>query len=295
MWLLYVYTIAGLIPLILIIERDTTCEESCSIHACVNKNQRGLLQAGRIKMIGSKKVIGILGVAAAVALASATLAAPAQLKFVNTDAWGQAGAGDIRGGGPFEVTPINQGVVDGLGANGAAAGNYLSFCVELNEHVGNATYNADQNTEAINGGVGGGNPDPLDARTAFLFTAFLKGTLASKLAGAGLGTFTIGDGASGTALQEAIWVIEQEIDVSTVTSTLATDILALADTAVANGGEWFGKGIGNVRILNLTDVNTGDNKQDQLILIPLPLPAVLGLVGLMGIAGISYKRRLALA
>ena len=249
-------------------------------------------------MIGSKKVIGILGVAAAVAMASATLAAPAQLKFVNTDAWGQKAAGDTRGGGPFEVTPINQGDVQGLGTNGAAAGNYLSFCVELNEHIGRATYNADQNTEAINGGVGGGNPDPLDARTAFLFTAFQKGTLASKLddaGGAGPGTFTIGDGASGTALQEAIWVIEQEIDVSTVSSTLATDILSLADAAVAQGGEWFGKGIGNVRILNLTDVNTGENKQDQLILIPLPVPAMLGLVGLMGIAGISYKRRLALA
>jgi len=251
-------------------------------------------------MIGSKKVIGILGVAAAVALASATLAAPAQLKFVNTAAWGQrlpdgTPVSDTRGGGPFEVTPINQGDVKGLGTNGAAPGNYLTFCVELNEHIGKNTYDAVKNTGATDGGVGGGNPDPLDDRTAFIYTAFLKGNLASKLTAAGLGTFTIGDAFSGTALQEAIWVIEQEIDVSTVTSTLATDILALADTAVANGGEWFGKGIGGVRILNLTDVNTGDNKQDQLILIPLPLPAVLGLVGLMGIAGISYKRRLALA
>lgn len=239
----------------------------------------------------SKKSLTMLSLAAAVALGSVASAAPAQLKFVDTDAWGQAGAGDLRGGGPFEATPINQGVVDGLGTNGAAAGNYLTFCVELNEHIGNATYNAAQNTSAIAGGVGGGNPDPLDDRTAFLYTAFLKGTLASKLVAGSYGTFTVGAGTSGTALQEAIWVIENEIGAGDVTSSLATDIIALADAAVLSTGEWFGKGIGNVRILNLTDINDGSPKQDQLILIPLPMPVLLGLVGLAGVAFVSRRKR----
>ena len=233
----------------------------------------------------SKKSLTMLSLAAAVALGSVASAAPAQLKFVDTDAWGQKAAGDTRGGGPFEATPINQGDVQGLGTNGAAPGNYLTFCVELNEHIGNTTYNAVQNTEAIDGGAGGPSPDPLDARTAFLYTAFLKGTLASKVSG-----FIVGDGASGTALQEAIWVIEDEIDVSTVSSTLATDIIALADAAIAPTGEWYNKGIGNVRILNLTDAN-GVNKQDQLILIPLPMPVLLGLVGLVGVAYVSRRKR----
>jgi len=240
----------------------------------------------------SKKSLTMLSLAAAVALGSVASAAPAQLKFVDTDAWGQKAAGDLRGGGPFEATPINQGTgVKGLGTNGAAAGNYITFCVELNEHIGKTTYNAARNTGAIAGGVSGGNPDPLDDRTAFLYTAFLKGTLASKLVAGGYGTFTVGDGASGTALQEAIWVIEEEIDVSTVTSTLATDIIALADAAILSTGEWFGKGIGGVRILNLTDVTTGDDKQDQLILIPLPMPVLLGLVGLAGVAFVSRRKR----
>jgi len=251
-----------------------------------------------MRLAMSKNIL--IGLAAVATMASTTLAAPTQLKFANTNAWGQRNSdgspnSDSRGGGPFEVTPINQGDVQGLGTNGAAAGSYLTFCVELNEHIGNHTYNAARNTVAKNGGVGGGvnGEDPLDARTAFIYTAFLKGTLASKLAGASLGTFTVGDAFSGTALQEAIWVIENEIGGNTVTSSLASDIVALADAAVAQGGEWYGKGIGNVRILNLTDVNDGSAKQDQLILIPLPMSALLGLIGLVGVGYVSRRRMMA--
>jgi len=244
-----------------------------------------------MKLVMSKKIL--IGLAAAATFASTTLAAPAQLKFVNTNAWGQSDS--TRGGGPFEATPINQGAVQGLGTNGASAGNYITFCVERNEHIGNgATYNAKVNTVADKGGLGGGNPDPLDARTAFLYTAFLKGTLADKLASAGLSSFIVGDGVSGSALQDAIWAIENELDAEGgregIRSQIGKDMYDLASAAVMQGGEWYGKGIGSVRILNLTDPNTGDTKQDQLILIPLPTSAMLALAGLLGVAYISRKR-----
>lgn len=233
----------------------------------------------------------LMGLAAigAVVLTTVASAAPSTLRFTNTNAWDQSGAGDARGGGPFEVIPTGLGDVQGLGANGAAAGSYLTFCVELNEHIGRSTYNAVENTEAINGGVGGGNPDPLDYRTAFLYTAFIKGNLDNKLASASLGVFTYGAGLAGIAMQEAIWVIEEEVDISTV-SDLAKDILALAGAAVTGTGEWVGKGIGNVRILNLT-TNDGEHRQDQLMLIPLPIPALLGLAGLAGVGVFSRRRR----
>jgi len=239
----------------------------------------------------SKKSGMLFGLAASIVLTAAASAGPAQLQITNDHAWDQNTIGGT--GGPFEARPINQGAVEGLGQNGAQAGTYLSFCVEFNEPIGQRTYNAVQNTASINGGVGGGNPDPLDARTAFLFTAFLKGNLATKLADAGLEAFTYGDAASGIALQDAIWVIEEEIDAGDVTSQLATDILALADTAVASGGEWFGKGIGSVRVLNMTDTKDGSAKQDQLILIPLPMTAMLGLVGLIGVGYITRRRMMA--
>ena len=243
----------------------------------------------------SKK--NLIGLAAAATLACTTLAAPAQLQFVSTDAWGQSDS--TRGGGPFEVTPINQGVIEGLGTNGASTGNYITFCVERNEYIGNgATYNANVNTAADKGGLGGGNPDPLDTRTAFLYAAFLKGTLANKLASAGLGSFLVGDGASGSALQDAIWAIENELDSEGgrdgIRSQLGKDLYDLADAAVIQGGEWFGMGIGNVRILNLTDPVTGETKQDQLVMIPLPASAALALVGLLGVVYISRRRTMAL-
>jgi len=226
------------------------------------------------------------GVAAAAAISASASAGPTQLRFHDVTTWGQTNSG-----GPFEAEPIGFGAyaVQGLGELGAAAGNYLTFCVEFNEHIGNnTTYNAKVNTSAVNGGVGGGNPDPLDARTAFLYTAFLKGTLDNKLFAFSGDSVSYGTAVMGEAVQEAIWFVENEI---TNVSGIAANIVAMADAAVGIGGEWFGKGIGSVRILNLTDPQTGDVRQDQLVLIPLPSAGLLGLAGLVGM-GVLLGRRM---
>lgn len=235
-----------------------------------------------MKFQGTKMMF--FGVAGAAAISGAAFAGPTQLQFHNLTTWGQTNLG-----GPFEVEPTGFGSgVQGLGQNGAAAGRYLTFCVEFNEHVGRSTYDAETNTEAINGGIGGGNPDPLDARTAFLYTSFLTGTLADKLFAFNGDIISYGTSGMGEAVQDAIWYVENEID---NISGVAANIVAMAVAAVGQNGEWFGKGIGNVRILNLTDPNTGDNRQDQLVLIPLPSTALLGLAGLFGM-GVLLRRRI---
>ncbi len=239
-----------------------------------------------------KLLIG-LAAASTVAAASSALAGPHELQIHDNDAWGQKLAGDNRGGGPFEAEPIGFDAVQGLGEHGAGVASYLTFCIERNENLGVFTFDAQINDKAINGGFGGGNPDPLDARTAFLYTAFVQGKLDDKLADAGLSVFTYEDGASGIAFQEVVWVIEEELANNQLSSVLATDLLALADAAVGQGGEWENMGIGNVRILNLT--LDGEDRQDVLILVPLPIPVMLGLAGLVGVGVISRRRRHAAA
>jgi hypothetical protein len=217
-------------------------------------------------------------VAVATAIGAGVAHAGPTLKFVNVNPWGGSSSG-----GPFEVFVTGLPAA-GLGQHGAGASNYLTFCVEKNETIQQGqTYDATVNTAAVNGGAGGGNPDPLDYRTAYLYTAFIKGTLSTDLVAFDSGSaFSYGTASHGTALQSAIWKIEQEVTGSV--STLAQRLLDLAAAKVA--GDW-GSTIGNVRVLNLT--KNGHKHQDQLIIIPLPTAAGMGLAGL-GLVAIRRRR-----
>lgn len=187
-----------------------------------------------------------------------------------------------------------------------------TFCLEENENVSTSTasYYGVLNTAAVKGGQGGAvagaNPlysgdlpgtdskgqsemgDPLDARTAYLFTQFAKGTLTSYDYSANVTAHK----ASAGALQQAIWTIEQEMAPTTNTQALAW--IQEAEDAIS-GGSW--SGLGNVRVLNLYGgYNAGSGvvsslKQDILVLVPAPAAAFLGFFGL-GIVG-WIKRRIA--
>ena len=158
------------------------------------------------------------------------------------------------------------------GFGGYSVGTVLStFCVEKNENFrpGNEYY-AVLNTAAISGGVSGGNPDPLDERSAYLYTKFISGDSAFQ---------------SEWELQKAIWFIEGEIATS-------NSYVALADSAIS-GGDW--SGLGNVRIANLYKYYDGQTysgyAQDQLIAIhPVPAPGALVLAG-MGTILVGWLRR----
>ncbi len=175
-------------------------------------------------------------------------------------------------GGEFTATPLSGNVgLTGL-AGDLSADSFQTFCMEYNEHFrpGNIF------TVVLNtGAVGGGDPsgfDPLDPRTAYLYTLFRTGAL---------GIYNYGGTRESTAraLQRAIWFIEDE------EGGANNAFVALANAAVAPGGDWYGRGLGNVRVMNLYNEN-GTRAQDQLTLIPAP-----GALALLGLAGLGAARR----
>lgn len=118
--------------------------------------------------------------------------------------------------------------------------------------------------------------DPLDYRTAWLYTQFRAGTLPGY-------NYTPNSPArieSANALQQAIWYIEQEQAI--VYTPLAQQFVNLA-----NNAGWTD--LGQVRVLNLRYV-TGAPAQDILVLEPVPEPTSMALAGL-GIAAILKLRR----
>ncbi len=214
--------------------------------------------------------------------------------LVEPNAWGTGSAG-----GPFEVDATSLSFTPRhLGVHGVAANSWLTFCVERNEYLSKGgVYDVVVNTAAVGGGLAGGNPDPIDARTAFLYTHFLAGDLNTLLVnrfGGSAINFDYqntngGTDEAGAAIQNAIWKLEQEITTSYGNATLAGQLLTLANEAVSTNA-W--SGIGNVRVLNMTSNNGATQNQDVLVMVPAPASAVGGAVLLAGLAATGLKRKL---
>jgi hypothetical protein len=186
-------------------------------------------------------------------------------------------------GGEFRITTYDGNyATPGANVRDPAGSLFQTFCVEKDEYIsfGNS-YQWDLNTQAVNGGVGGPSPDPLDPRTAYLFTQFWNGTLSSY-------NYTNASLRPGDAdeLQEAIWYIEQEI---TGANGQAATWVTEATNAVA--GAW-GNTLGNVRVLNLFTTNTPRTEhQDLLVVVPTPQAALSGMALLTGLGVAHYLRR----
>jgi len=204
----------------------------------------------------------------------------ATVRVVDTESWGTGSSG-----GPFSARPTGFDFVPGgTGLYSAGAGNFLTFCLELDEFLSpNEDYTVSFSSEAkYNGGAGA---DPLDPRTAFLYTAFIDGSLPAKAAAA---SFTWnygtpgGSDSEGSAFQDAVWFLEGEI--------LSVSGLAQSLVNLANASGWTD--IGSVRVMNLWDGAIGTNpKQDLLVLVPTPTASLAGMSLLAGIVAVGWYRR----
>lgn len=179
----------------------------------------------------------------------------------------------VNNGGEFTATPITGFLgLTGL-ASDVSTDSFESFCVEVSENFSpGSTYLAVINTGAVAGSEPGGF-DPLDERTAFLYTLFRAGTLP------GFDYSPAGRQASTGDLQAAIWYLEGE------SNGANNSFVALADAAVSSG-DW--SGIHDVRVLNIYD-GDGVFHQDQLTLIPVPGAGLA--MSLAGLAASGRRRR----
>jgi hypothetical protein len=166
---------------------------------------------------------------------------------------------------------------DGLGFDPvtlSVTGEFQTFCVEKNEylHFGD-TYYVNTSDAAVHGGAGGGDPDPLDPQTAYLYAQFITGQLANY-------TYGVVDGGvsravSADALQHVIWYIEQEESQAWVSADNS-----LMDQFYQDAVDHAGTDIGNVRVLNMWNDAAGTMPaQDELVMVPEPSGAALAALG----------------
>jgi hypothetical protein len=189
-------------------------------------------------------------------------------------------------GGEFKVEPLS-----GFSFSPAAltnGGYFESFCLEKNEYLNfGQTYVVGVSQNAMGGGVGGQTLpgiDPISNQTQYLYWKFINGTLNDY-------DYTMGSGrvASADALQNVIWVLENEQAQTWTNGDNSLEDKFYQD-ALANAGS----GIGAVRVLNMYELSDGQRKaaQDLLVaVVPVPASALLVTFGL-GLAG-AIRRRLA--
>ncbi|MFU8829169.1 MAG: hypothetical protein ACNA8P_07010, partial [Phycisphaerales bacterium] len=166
-------------------------------------------------------------------------------------------------------------------SNGAT---YRSFCLELDEvlvlgNQGANNYLYEITTDgAVEGGISGGNPDPVSSASASIFVAWLNGSIVNNVDNA-------------VDVQNAIWALEGEINPASLSGfalTLYDDALLafpdLDDNAALRPDGLFG----NIRVLNPYRIIDGQrvDYQSQIILIPLPTASGLALAGLALVGGI---------
>ncbi len=219
---------------------------------------------------------GIIAVWLAGLIISPVLAAPTA--YVDrVGAYWNAGLG----GGEFNVTPNAE-----LMVLSGQTSSFMTFCVE--KYAGlepsNTFYASIQPDAFLGGGntgpLGPNGGDPLDTRSAYLYRQYLNGAI------------TVNSDVEAGVFQQAIWVIEEEINPFSVGSA----VTSLVDDATANAdGSMY-----DVQVLHLWKIDPQYplkpiDIQDLLIgtsggCPPIPVPGAL-VLGSLGIGLVRCFRR----
>jgi hypothetical protein len=162
-----------------------------------------------------------------------------------------------------------------LAYDSATQSSWYTFCLEYNENISLGTDYIVGNVipQAVNGGVAGGNPDPVSSQTAYLYYLYATGGLAG-VAGAGTADQQV-------ALQNVFWFLEGEI-AALPNNSLANMYYGIAQQAIAD--QYYG-------VLVVNPVRGGTPAQSQLVYVPEPGTMPLFVGGLACLIGYRRSRR----
>lgn len=219
-------------------------------------------------------------------------------------------------GGEFEMTALAGGSSDWSSIGLSEGTMWDSFCLEESETISlNGNYWATLDNVAIKGGNGGQDPvgsdqDPLSKGTAWLFRQHwdlggAAGDIGDTLGNVDIDFVSYGTDSDALELQNAIWWLEDEIDLNNQPENNKYLKVALGNIGgtydeLKDDAGVFEFGVG---VLNLWNHNpelstfseTSHFKQSQLVVVPEP-SAILGSlfgIGMIGYAG--FRRRKATA
>jgi hypothetical protein len=179
---------------------------------------------------------------------------------------------------------LNNSYGDAIAATASGLGSFTTFC--LNQGVyANAgqTYNYVSSDNVVPVPTGASSPDPITLGTAWLYSEFRSGGLASY-------GFVYGNAASANDLQLAIWYLQGNAvganNFFVTDAQLALTALSLGSVTNASGGAFgvFG--------LTLTD-DRGNSAQPVLGMVPEPGTVVAGLLLLLpfGVSTVRILRK----